>query len=478
MGMLTIDDIKQLIASDETRTLELKKTTGELKDGMHSACAFLNTDGGWLIFGITPKSLKILGENVTDNTRREIAQALKKLEPRKDITVQYVDVPERDNCQVIAMHFDGWNRCSDPYTYDGCPYWRNESTTERMPRDVYDDRLRESRNHIYAWELQPAEGLTIEDLDENRIKQAVRIGVDNGRMPATALAASPDEVLAKLSLKPGGRISNAAAVLFVKPESAYPQFLLRMAVFRGLDKSEFRDNKRLKGNFFDLLDAGIDFLFNNLPVSGRITGLQRTEQCEIPIKALREALINALCHREYSQMSDSVSIAIYRDRVEINNPGRLPVGLTAETIKLPHESHPHNPQLADVLFKTTFLENWGSGVQRMIDECNNAGIPEPDFHTANDCVMVRFIRNHSNDPKDDPKDDTKELTERQKIIVVLISSNDTITIDDMAQKIGVSGSTIKRELIVLQKKGIIARDGGRKRGHWIVLWMSINDSKQ
>ena len=73
---MTIEDIKALIASDESRTLEQKKTTGELKDGMHAACAFLNTDGGWLIFGIAPKSLKIIGQQVTDDTKREISQAL------------------------------------------------------------------------------------------------------------------------------------------------------------------------------------------------------------------------------------------------------------------------------------------------------------------------------------------------------------------------------------------------------------------
>ena len=82
---MTIDDIKRLIASDESRTLELKKTTGELKDGMHAACAFLNTEGGWLIFGIAPKSLKIIGQQVTDDTKREIAQALAGLEPAYDI---------------------------------------------------------------------------------------------------------------------------------------------------------------------------------------------------------------------------------------------------------------------------------------------------------------------------------------------------------------------------------------------------------
>ena len=78
---MTIDDIKNLVSADESRTLELKKTTGELKDGMHSACAFLNTEGGWLIFGIAPKSLKIIGQEVTDKTQQEIAQALAGLEP-------------------------------------------------------------------------------------------------------------------------------------------------------------------------------------------------------------------------------------------------------------------------------------------------------------------------------------------------------------------------------------------------------------
>ena len=77
---MTIDDIRTMIVSDESRILELKKTTGELKDGMHSACAFLNTEGGWLIFGVTPKSLKIVGQEVTDNTQREIALALAGLE--------------------------------------------------------------------------------------------------------------------------------------------------------------------------------------------------------------------------------------------------------------------------------------------------------------------------------------------------------------------------------------------------------------
>ena len=105
---MTIDDIRALITSDESRTLEEKKTTGELKDGMHAACAFLNTEGDWLILGITPKYLKIIGQQVTDDTQREIAQAIAGLQPAVDVRPEYIDVPDRPGNKVIAMHLDGW----------------------------------------------------------------------------------------------------------------------------------------------------------------------------------------------------------------------------------------------------------------------------------------------------------------------------------------------------------------------------------
>lgn len=96
MRDLTIHDIETIIRSDENRILEVKKTTGEIDAGMSSGCAFLNTDGGWLLFGIAPKSLKILGQDVTDPTKQEIANHLRKFDPLINPYVQYVDVPESD----------------------------------------------------------------------------------------------------------------------------------------------------------------------------------------------------------------------------------------------------------------------------------------------------------------------------------------------------------------------------------------------
>ena len=189
---MTIEDIQALIHGDETRTLELKKTTGELKDGMRSVCAFLNTAGGWLFFGIAPTTLKILGQEVTDNTRKEIAREIAKLEPLIDLPIEYIDVPDRPNFQVIAIHVNATSYWSASYTYDSKPYIRIESTTVVMPRNMFEDRLMRSKNNRYKWEDQVCENITVADLEEQRIRGGVRLGVERGRMPASSPTCSSE----------------------------------------------------------------------------------------------------------------------------------------------------------------------------------------------------------------------------------------------------------------------------------------------
>jgi len=389
---MTIEDIKQLISKDENRSLELKKTTGELKEGMHTACAFLNTDGGWLIFGIAPRSLKIIGQEVTDNTQREIAQALTGLEPFVDVRVEYVDVPDLPGNQVIVIYFEPFVWGRQPYTYHGCPYYKIESTTKVMPRDMFEERIRANKPQYFAWERQQAERVSIKNLNEERVRGAIRLGVERGRMMESALTEPFEKVLDKLQLLNNGVPNNAAAALFSTNIYEYPQFRLRMARFRGTDKNEFIDNQRAEGNFFDLLDAGMSFFFKHLSLSGKIVGFVREEHLEVPAEALREALINALCHRQYEKYNLTIGIAIYDDRIEIESPGILPPQLTPETIKLPHISYPYNPIMANVLFKTTFLENWGSGAKRIMDACKQQNVPEPMWSTQSGFVIVTFRR--------------------------------------------------------------------------------------
>ena len=391
---MTIDEIKTLIAADESRTLELKKTTGELKDGMHTACAFLNTEGGWLIFGVAPKSLKIIGQEVTDNTQQEIAQALAGLAPACDVRVEYIDVPDHPGNKVIALHFDGWVWGERPHTFHGCPYYKVESTTKVMPQDMYDERIRAYQPQSYSWERQTANGVTLSDLNEKHIRGCIRLGVEGGRIPASAMTAPIEETLIKWKLLNNGVPTNGAVMLFSDNIDEYPQFRLRMARFVGTDKNEFIDNQRIEGSFFDLLDAGMAFFFKHLNLSGKITNhsLGREERLEVPYKALREALINSLCHRQWEKYNLTNSIAIYDDRIEIANPGIFPSQITPESIKEPHESYPYNLKIAEALYKSTYLESWGSGAKRIMDACREQGVEEPLWRWNGGFVIVTFKR--------------------------------------------------------------------------------------
>ena len=391
---MTIDDIKALIASDESRTLELKKSTGELKDGMHAACAFLNTEGGWLIFGVTPKSLKIIGQEITDNTRQEIAQALAGLDPVSDVEVEYIDIPDRPGNTLIAMHFDGWVWGKRPHTFRGCPYYKVESTTKVMPHDMYDERIRAHQPQAFSWEQQLANGVTLADLNEKHIRGCIRLGVEGGRIPASAITAPLEETLAKWKLLSKGQPTNGAVMLFSDNIEEYPQFQLKMARFEGTDKNEFIDNQRVEGSFFDLLDAGMAFFFKHLNLSGKITNhsLGREERLEVPYKALREALINSLCHRQWEKYNLTNSIAIYDDRIEIANPGIFPPQITPISIKDPHESYPYNLKIAEALYKSTFLEGWGSGAKRIMDACREQSLEEPSWRWDGGFIIVTFKR--------------------------------------------------------------------------------------
>ena len=361
---------------------------------MHSACAFLNTEGGWLIFGVSPSSLKIIGQEVTDKTQQEIAQALAGLEPAVDVRTVYVDVPEYPGNKVIAMHFDGWVWGERPHTFHGCPYYKVESTTKVMPQDMYDERIRAHQPQLYAWERLAADGVTMEDLNENLIRNGIRRGIDGGRIPESALYEPTGDILAKWKLLKNGVPTNGAVLLFSDNIDEYPQFTLRMARFVGTDKNRFRDNQRVEGNFFQLLDAGVAFCFKHLSLSGVITNhsLEREEHLEVPYHALREALINALCHRHWERYNLTISLAIYDDRIEIASPGVFPPQITPENIKEPHESYPYNLKVAEALYRMTYLENWGSGAKRIMDACKVQGVEAPTWSSDGGFVTITFKR--------------------------------------------------------------------------------------
>lgn len=173
----------------------------------------------------------------------------------------------------------------------------------------------------------------------------------------------------------------------------YPQCLLRMARFRGNNITEFLDNRQEHGHAFDLLQRAQRFLRDHLPVAGRIVPnlFERVDDPLYPLAALREALANAFCHRDYSIAGGAVSIAVFDDRLEISSTGSLPFDLTPEDLKKPHRSRPWNPIIAQTFYRRGITEQWGRGTLKMMELTSEAGLVEPEFEVKSGEVIVRFL---------------------------------------------------------------------------------------
>ena len=382
-------EIEALIALKESKNLEFKESTGQLDRSMETLCAFLNGDGGIVLYGVKDNG-NVVGQEVSDSTKRAIAEAINRIEPFVSLEINYVRIPNSDKFVIIVNAEK--QRFMRPFAYKGRAYLRIESTTTVMPQEQYNHLLMQ-RGGKYGWEAMVNPDLKILDLDENAILGAVREGIRNGRLPEVTIREEIPTILRKFGLLRDGNLNNAAAVLFGVDFYDYPQCLLRMARFKGTTKEEFIDNQRAQGNIYILLDAAMAFFFKHLSLSGKINGLYREEELSIPYKALRECCINSLCHRSYHHPGSSVSIAIYDDRVEVTNTGTFPADLPVERLMQEHDSKPQNPIIANVLYKSKILESWGRGIGTMVDECKRVGLPAPEFKTDGNFVTVVFKYN-------------------------------------------------------------------------------------
>lgn len=304
--MDNLETIRKLIAGTEGGQMGFKETTGQLERGMETLCAFLNGEGGTVLFGVTDKG-KIAGQEVSDKTKRDIAEAIRRIEPFAFVDVSYIEIPDT-NKSVVALSVER-QQYMRPFSYKGRAYQRIESVTSAMPQEVYNQFLMQ-RGGKYSWESMTNADLKISNLDERVIMDAVRGGIRSGRLPESTIREEMPAILEKFNLLHDGQLNNASAVLFGRDFYYYPQCLLRLARFKGTTKDEFIDNQRITGNIFTLLDAAMAFFFKHLSLSGKVEGLYREEELEIPYKALRECCINSLCHRSYHRPGSSVGIAI------------------------------------------------------------------------------------------------------------------------------------------------------------------------
>ena len=420
-----------------------------------TVCAFLNGSGGRVLFGVTDAGV-VVGQQVSERTVEELSAELRRIDPPAFPTVERVPV---DGGREVIVVSTGQG-ASRPYSYRGAAYRRVGNTTLAMSADEYNRMLFERMHSEQRWENQPACGWSVGDLDVAEIRRTVAEAVRRGRLEEP-VSGEPRDLLRGLGLLRDGVLLRAAAVLFGSTERLeyeMPQCLLRVARFRGLDRMEFLDNRQFNGNAFTLLASAERFLRDTLPIAGRFEQdrFERIDEPLYPPLATREALANALCHRDYSIGGGSVGIAVYDDRLEVTSSGSLHFGLTPEKLLAPHESRPWNPLVARTFYRRGIIEEWGSGTLKMAALVRGAGLPAPEIEDDGGSVTVRF-RDGQVIPRPITRDPSGPEDRRELILALLEGVEEGLTRREIYARLGpdVSERQVRTTLEELRDGGLV-----------------------
>lgn len=278
-------------------------------------------------------------------------------------------------------------------------------------------------------------------------------------------------MLLGLGLINEGQLLNAAVMLFGQTRyllPGYPQCLVRMARFRGRTKEEFIDNRQEYGHAFDLFVRAQRFLRDHLPIAGRIEPnvFERIDDPLYPTEALREALANALCHRDYSIGGGAVSIAIYDDRLEIASTGVLPFGITPEDLRVPHQSRPWNPLIANAFYRRGIIEAWGRGTLKMVALTEQAGLAPPEFESGAGEVLVRFFPTRYVPPSRVDHD----LSALQRELLALVAARGPAPLSQIRAGLGTGTpeGTVRDNLDMLRRLGLVELQGTGRGARWLL----------
>lgn len=243
--------------------------------------------------------------------------------------------------------------------------------------------------------LRPLDAATcwnsaLTDLDSERMAQFVRTARRAKGLPLPE-GANTRELLEHLKLLNNERLTNAAVLLFGRaPQRFLMSSVIKCAHFHGTEVCKPIPFYRVyKGTAFDLVDQAVEFVLGKiaLSVGTRAKSVQAPVSYEIPMDVIKEAIVNAVAHRDYTSIG-SVQVMLFADRLEVRNPGRLPPGLTLEKLREPHASIPGNPLLAESLYLAKYIERMGTGTLAMIRRCIEASLPEPEFADTGEFVTT------------------------------------------------------------------------------------------
>jgi ATP-dependent DNA helicase RecG len=455
----------------ESETVELKKSLAELKEGLVSIAAILNKHGaGELWFGVAPSG-KAVGLDVTDKTLRDISQAVAAhIEPKiyPQVTSQTVS-----GKTCIHIRFDGQNA---PYFAHGRAYMRVADEDRQLSAAELETIIVDKNQNALRWDTRALDK-PWPNLEIKKVKSfAKRAGLQWDALGDDE-ESRLQQALRKLELLQKGELSNAARLFFAKEP-----IQLRCAVFGTTDTVTIIDRHDFDGDILELIEEAQKYILKNIHIGMRLEGLYRVDVPEISMDALREAIINAFCHRDWRD-PDYVQVAIFKNRVEVRNPGKLYGGLTLTEMRKGNVSRRRNPLIADLFRRIEMVEGWGRGMPLILENAPSvefrqvaglfiASFARPSF-SLNDEETTGTTENTKETPKK-PLENNVETTQkphaspREKLLALLKAQSD-ISMKDLARLSGATLYSVRHHLESLKAEGRIHHVGPSKGGRWEVL---------
>jgi ATP-dependent DNA helicase RecG len=453
---MTPEDLNKLLRS-EGETVEWKRSLGEWKEIVVATAAMASLHGGQICIGVEPTG-RVSGVEIGKGTLEDLANKIAQgTSPR---VTPSISSAKRDRRTIVVVSVPE-STPKPVYAFDR-PYRRAGKTNQRLSQEEAMRLFMSSRG--VTWDQSTLTDATVEEDIDPVLVRGFLLAARSGRRWDVPDETSVDRVLRQLGLMQDGKLTVAAVLLFGRnPQRLLTQAMVRCARFKGTTEVHFLDMKVIQGAIIQQVEEVMAFVKRNTRMAAEIKGLRREERWEYPMEGLREAVVNAICHRDYAS-SANVQVRIFDDRLEVWNPGDLPEGMTVDDLRGPHESKPRNKLIANAFFLIKYIEQFGTGIQRILDDCRAHELSEPDFHVQAHAFRTVFTPHEIGIA---PEVDV-ERTARQNSALNYIRQHGRITRATYQEIGGIPVHTAKRELARMVKAGLIVRRGGG-RSYWYEL---------
>ena len=486
----------------ETQNVEWKRSWRD--EYLKWICGFANAQGGVLEIG-KDDSGEVVG---VEGVLRLLEEIPGKAQSLLGIVVD-VNLRSESGREYLEVAVEPH---PNPISYKGEFHFRSGSTKQVL-RGAALSRFLLAR-YGKTWDDMPLPGVGLKDLDDRVVDAFRRRAVGSGRLPAEVLGEPIERLVENLSLRDGEHLKRAAALLFhPSPGRLVPDAYVKIGYFRG---SELLFQDEVEGDLFAQVDRTMDLLYTKY-TRGLVSydGIYRVETFPVPRAAMREAVINAVIHRDYASPT-TIQIRVRDDRIAIWNSAHLTPEWTAELLADEMSSRPHNPRIAYAFFRAGMIEAWGRGIRRIVDICQEAGNPTLTWRLdgGGDGLWVRFPFSEAyqaadaaargnatttqvgRDTTQQPGETTQEIGETtqeigettQEIgkatresgveadsgstrdrIVALLRIDPTLTRTALATHVGMTPEGVKYHLDKLREAGRIRHVGPTKKGRWEIL---------